>query len=86
MTSRREFISLVMGACAAAAIPASIAPDTGWTVIEDVAEPLYGEISERYVKALAASMRETLNTAFADVYADWPADQHRPITLADPHE
>lgn len=68
--NRRKFIYGLLAGVASVAIATKLAPKfpefvetsfpTGWIVTEDeIDEGLYGEIGERYAKALAMSMRET---------------------------
>lgn len=60
--NRRDFLLSVMGAATMAVLPV---PDEkpfpyGWLITEEVIEPgLYGDISDRYAKALARSMMQT---------------------------
>lgn len=79
---RRQFLLGSMGAVALAIAPKALLPAEkpfphGWVVAEETIEPgLYGDIGQRYAKALAHSMMQTkeavtrnvLDRAFSNVY------------------
>lgn len=70
--NRRNFILGLMGSAALAAlpIPAEKPFPHGWKVVEETIEPgLYGDIGERYAKALAHSMSQTKEQVGANVYS-----------------
>jgi hypothetical protein len=71
--NRRKFIQGVFAGIATVAIASKLAPQfprlgtktfsLGYTITKEEIEPgLYGDISERYAKALAKSMMETYET------------------------
>lgn len=80
--NRRNFLLGSMGAVALALAPKALVPaeapfPEGWKIVEETMdEPQYGEISQRYAKALARSMMQTkeivarnvLDKAHANVY------------------
>ncbi len=80
--NRRSFLLGSMGAVALALAPKALLPAEkpfphGWVVVEETIEPgLYGDIGQRYAKALAHSMMQTkeimaknvLERAFSNVY------------------
>lgn len=63
--SRRSFLLGSMGAAALALAPKALVPaeapfPEGWTIVEETIDPgLYGDIAQRYSKALARSMLQT---------------------------
>lgn len=69
--NRRDFILGVMGSAALAAlpVPAEKPFPEGWVIGEEIVEPgLYGDIGERYAKALARSMQQTKEHIGAEIY------------------
>lgn len=72
--NRRDFLLSAMGAATMALVPALPGEttqtfSTGWIVTEEIVEPgLYGEISERYAKALARSMMQTREVVAAKIF------------------
>ena len=72
--NRRDFLLSAMGAATMALVPALPGETTqtfptGWIVTEEIIEPgMYGEISERYAKALARSMMQTKEVVAAKIF------------------
>jgi len=69
--NRRDFILGMMGSAALAAlpVPAEKPFPEGWVIGEEIVEPgLYGDIGERYAKALANSLQQTKEHIGAEIY------------------
>jgi len=73
--NRRSFLLGSMGAVALALAPKALLPaekpfPEGWKIVQETMdEPLYGEISQRYAKALARSMMQTKEIVAGNVLA-----------------
>ncbi len=74
--NRRSFLLGSMGAVALALAPKALLPAEkpfphGWKIVEETMdEPMYGEIGQRYAKALARSMMQTKEIVGKNVL-DW---------------